>query len=270
MSISDSLIARMARRYQLNFGSMRLWGSFGFAASALLFGVVWQMLGFGWMFIVGSLFAIPLVWLTGKFEELPGSAKESRAPVIQLFRDTGLVMLLLATVLAGISNSLSMTFGGIYARWVGGGNFLVGLMIAAAAFPEILSMHFSQRIANRLRGPNAVILSYALMATAYLGYVLVPNPNALALFSILKGLGYGLWFPVTVRILTERTPDAWASTAQSLLAVGMFGLAPLAAGPLGGWIHDAFNPAAVFLLGIATLGLAAAVLWLAVLLKKLE
>jgi MFS transporter, PPP family, 3-phenylpropionic acid transporter len=261
ISISDSLIARMAQRYKLNYGGMRLWGSMGFATSAMALGALWQRLGFRSMFIIASMLFLPLIWIAGKLEEGPINRREERRPVTDLFRDSGLVLLLIATFLAGISNSLSMTFGGIYARSLGGGNFLIGMMTAFAAYFELPTMFYSDRIARRLRGPNSVILSYGLMAVAFLGYTLSSNPNFLPFFSILKGIGYGLWFPITVDILTKRTPEEWASTAQSLLTIGMFGLAPLVASPLGGFIHDAISPAAVFGLGVLSLVLAAMVLW---------
>jgi MFS family permease len=63
-----------------------------------------------------------------------------------------------------------------------------------------------------------------------------------------------------VRLITSRAPAEWASTAQSLMTVGMFGLAPLIAGPLGGAIHDHISPAAIFGLGALALMLAAIVL----------
>lgn len=261
MSVADSLIARMAERYNLNYGGMRLFGSLGFATSALVFGALWQRLGFKPMFVVAGLLFLPIVWITGKLEEVPVKKEESRRPMSDLFRDAGLVLLLAATFLAGISNSLSMTFAGVYARWLGGGNLLIGMMTAFAAYFELPSMFFSDRIAGRLKRPNTVILSYGLMAVAFLGWTMASNPNVLPFFSIIKGIGYGLWFPVTVRILTQRTPEEWASTAQSLLAIGMFGLAPLVAGPVGGWIYDAISPAAVFVLGILSLAMAAVVLW---------
>lgn len=261
MSVADSLIARMAQRHDLNFGGMRLWGSMGFATSALIFGALWQRLGFRPMFVVASLLFLPILWITGRLEEVPVKGEQARKPMSDLFRDPGLVLLLLSTFLASISNSLSMTFGGILARSLGGGNLLIGMMTAFAAYFELPTMFYSDRIARRLRGPNAVILSYGLMAIAFFGYTIASNPNALPLFSVVKGIGYGLWFPITVRILTRRTPEEWASTAQSLLAVGMFGLAPLVAGPLGGWIHDAISPSAVFGLGVVTLAMGAVVLW---------
>lgn len=263
MSIADSLISRMARRHDLNFGGMRLWGSVGFASGALIFGAVWQKVGFKPMFLLASLAFIPMIWIMGQLEESPARQQQSAGSFWQLFRDHGFVFLLAAIFLAGISNSLSMTFEGIYVRFLGGGSFLIGLMIAFSAFSELPTMHSSQRIAQRLSSPNAVILAFVIMAAAYLGYVITPTPVLLPLFAALRGVGFGLFLPNAIRILVERAPEEWASTAQSFMTIGMFGLAPLVAGPVGGWIHDAISPAAVFALGSLTLGLAAVVLWFA-------
>jgi PPP family 3-phenylpropionic acid transporter len=260
----------MAQRHHLNYGGMRLWGSFGFAVSAVVFGALWQVFGFEPMFVVAALFYLPLIWIAGKLEEGPVITREKRMPVSLIFRNSGTMLLLFATFLSGVSNSLFMTFGGIYARSLGGGNLLIGLMIAFGALAELPMMFYSNRISNRLGKTNTVILSYGFMAMAYFGYIMMTSANLLPVFSILKGLGYGLWFTVTVRLLVDRTPEEWAATAQSLLAVCWFGLSPLVAGPLGGWIHDAIGPAAVFWLGIITLGLAALVLWQASIRGKLD
>jgi PPP family 3-phenylpropionic acid transporter len=260
MSIADSLIARMARQYHLNYGSMRLWGSVGFASGALIFGAVWQRLGFKPMFVFASLAYLPMIWIMDQLEESPARQQQTSGSFWQLFRDSGFVFLLVAIFLGGISNSLSMTFEGIYVRFLGGGSFLIGMMTAFSAFSELPTMHYSQRIAQRLRGPNAVILAFLVMAGAYLGYVVTPTPTLLPLFAALRGVGFGLFLPNAIRILTERAPEEWASTAQSFMTIGMFGLAPLIAGPVGGLIHDAISPSAVFALGSLTLGLAALVL----------
>ena len=55
MSVSDSLIARMAQRYNLNYGGIPLWGTGGFSTNALGFGGHWWCLGFKPMFFVGRL-----------------------------------------------------------------------------------------------------------------------------------------------------------------------------------------------------------------------
>ena len=257
MSLADSLIARMAQRNNLNYGSMRLWGSVGFAGAAFVFGAIWGRVGFKPMFVVGSVILLPLIWIIGQLEEGPARAAHKHVPISKLFGDHGFLLLLIGTFFAGIPNSLSMTFEGIYVRSFGGTSFLIGLMSAFAAVSELPTMYFGQHIGLKLRGANAVLLAYGLSLCAYLGFLLFPNPTIMPVFSILKGLGFGLYFTNTVRLITERTPEEWASTAQSLMTVGMFGLAPLIAGPLGGAIHDQMSPAAVFGLGALALILAA-------------
>ena len=249
---------------------MRLWGSFGFALAALVFGGIWQATGFKPMFLATALMFLPLIFLAANLEEGPVVPKAEHKPVTHLLRDGSVMFLFVATFLAGISNSLFLTFGSVYARSVGANDLLIGMLIAFGALAELPMMFYSDRIGQRLGKSTTVILSYFLMAAAFIGYILVPDPNILPFFSILKGLGYGLWNPGTIRLPIERTPAEWASTAQSLLVVASFGLAPLVAGPLGGWIHDAISPGAVFGLAIVTLLMAAFILWLAMRTKKLN
>ena len=66
MSIADSLIARMAQRHNLNYGSMRMWGSIGFASAAFVFGAIWGQVGFKPMFVVGSLILLPVIWIASQ------------------------------------------------------------------------------------------------------------------------------------------------------------------------------------------------------------
>ncbi len=269
MTLAEGLIARMAVRNKLNYGQMRMIGSFGYVVSTFGFGALWQLIGSRAMFTAAALFYLPLIWLAGQLEEGPVIPPKERQPATVLLRDAGLALLLLATFLASISNSLTMTFSGIYARSLGAGNFLVGAMIGGGAISEMPMMFFSERISKRLHRINTVLLSYVFMSLAYLGYILVKDPILLPFLTMVKGVGYGLWITVTIRMVTERTPEAWASTSQSLLTICMFGLAPLVAGPLGGWIHDVISPGAVFGLGILSLCLGGLVLLAAVKQKKL-
>ena len=93
-----------------------------------------------------------------------------------------MVLLILAIFLAAISNSLAMTFSGIYALPLGEGNFLVGLMIAASAFAELPAMVYNERLARVLHAPNTIILANLLMALGFIGYIYTPTPNLISLF----------------------------------------------------------------------------------------
>ncbi len=259
-SVSDGLVARMAQRNGMNFGAMRLWGSFGFAVSALVCGWLWRGLGYRTMFIVaGVLFLLPAA-LLGLVEEGPMVPAGERKPASYLLRDRGLLLLLAAALFSGIANALSGIFSGIYARSLGGSNLLVGAMFSISALAELPTMFYSNRIADRFGQTKVTLGSYVVMGLAFAGYALVRDPALLLVLCAIKGLGYGVWLTATIRSVVRRTAEEWASTAQSLLTIVWAGLAALVAGPLGGLVHDSLNPAAVFLLAAGSLGVAAVVL----------
>lgn len=270
MSIGDSLIARMAARRHLNFGKMRLWGSIGFASSAWIFGILWERTGFLPMFLVGALFLVVLIFVTGRLEEVSSKSHQETGSFLQLFQDRGLVLLVITIFLAGIALNMSITFEGIYIQSLGGSGLLIGLMAAFSAYAEIPTMLFASRIGERFRGGGAIILAYGLLILSYAGFVLFPNPNILPVFAVLKGLGVGLFIPNVIQIITHRTPEKWAATAQSLNTIAFFGIAPLVSGPLGGYIYDTFNATSIFIVSIFTLGCAIVILWVTVARGKLN
>jgi PPP family 3-phenylpropionic acid transporter len=263
MSIADSLIVNMASRNDLNYGNMRLWGSVGFAASAMIFGMVWQRFQFTLMFLTGSLLMVPLFLIASTLDEVKTQDYGERQSIAGIFKDSGLVILILVSFLMGISNAMSMAFEGIYVTTLGGGNMQVGMVVGVAAVGEILTMHKSRAIASRLLNANTLILSLVMMGIANIGYVLVGNPWVMIPLAAIKGLGFGLFFTNIVRIVNERAPKEWVTTTQSLRAIAMFSVAQLVAGPLGGLVLDRISPSFIFVIGAAALGMAALVVGIA-------
>jgi hypothetical protein len=47
-------VAKMAVTHHVNFGAMRMWGSFGFASIAIISGFAWQKFGYQPMFVVAA------------------------------------------------------------------------------------------------------------------------------------------------------------------------------------------------------------------------
>jgi MFS family permease len=72
------------------------------------------------------------------------------------------------------------------------------------------------------------------------------TPLILLFYAMLKGVGFGLYFPTTVSLSDERAPAAWSSTVQSLLMALGWGLAPLLTTPLAGWLSDTLGLSRVF------------------------
>ena len=248
VSLADTLIARQAVRHGLNFGTMRLWGSVGFATLAIAGGWVWELVGYSWMWPATALFLLPAVWLANGLEEPEAAVVRGTEEVRpwQIIHLPGMKRILLACFLAGLTLGLSFVFEGLYMVNKGGESWLVGLMFGLAACSELPSMQATDSLGRNGRMSRLFLLSFGVLAVAMLGYVVSPTPTWVLLFAAVRGLGFGFFLVSSVRLVDELAPAEWASTAQSLRQAVTFGLAALIAGPLGGWLVDMVSLEAVF------------------------
>ena len=261
--IADGLVAALAARRGVAYGTLRLWGSLSWALVAAAGGWLWQEWGFGVMLPLASLLFLATIPIAQRLTDAQASASPLKTPWAVVLGDGRLRVVLVATFVLGLGMALAATFAGIYLDRLSGGQLLVGVFSGVTAISELPIMHWSERIMQRLGGPWTLVLAYALLGSSYGGLVWLTHPVLLLGLAILQGLGFGLFLPTTVRLVAGWSPGEWASTAQGLLNAALWGLAPLIAGPLGGLIYDAAGPGAVFLVCAAATAGAGLVLILA-------
>ncbi len=267
--IGDGLIAQMAVSRRLSYGSMRLWGSLGFALVSILCGMAWQRLGYGWMFYAAAVTAVPCVLLISRLEEQPVRDRQPSGSVWLLLKDPGLLTLFAISFLAGVSLISTFIFGGIFMTDLGGTRSYVGLMFGFSALAEVPIMRASDNLMRRFGAPKILLAALVVIATAVYGHALARTPNFLLAAATLKGVGYGLFFVTTVYLINQRTPDGWKSTAQAIMGACLVGLAPLFSSALSGYVFDRWGGQVMFagtasftLVGIVLMVLALARGWL--------
>lgn len=267
-SLADSMIVRMAAKNRLNYGGMRLWGSFSFAVASVVCGAIWQHFGYRPMFVVAGLIYLAVACGVPALDEGSESRRRTRAPLGSIFQDRLVVVFLVASFLVACGMGMDLTFIGIYMTGLGGGGLLVGALFCVAALFELPTMLYSARLAERFGWRGTLIVSYGLFVVAYLGYALSPTPIFLLIFSAARGLAYGLFYVSTVRFINERTPPEWSATLQSVITGTTFALAQLIAGPLGGKIYDARGPVAVYVTCTTFVGLAVILMGAAIMARR--
>lgn len=254
--IGDGLVAEMAAEHRLSYGAMRLWGSLGFAVVSVSCGLAWQQLGYAPMFVVAALTAVPCALLITRLPEKPVQDRQPAGSAWRLLQDPGLLTLFTIAFLGGVSLISTFIFGGIFMAELGGNGTHVGLMFGLSALAEVPIMLASDRIMHRLSAPGTMLLALVVIATSVYGFALSQTPAQLLAASIWKGVGYGLFFVTIVFLINRRTPDAWKSTAQAMMAACFVGLAPLFSSALSGYVFDEWGGLAMFA-GTATFSLAA-------------
>lgn len=263
LPIADGVIARMATRHKLNFGDMRLWGSFGFAAVSILSGIAWQQVGYRAMFVAAAVAMLPALFIARKLEEGELATGNGRRSVLFLAQDKGLVILYISAFLLGMALFSTYIFGGVFITQLGGNETHIGLLFGFSALAEVPIMRRSGAIIQRLQGPHTLLLAMGMLFLGLLGFALAWSPTTLIIASTIKGIGYGLLFVVMVQLLNERAPIGWNSTAQSVFQAAFLGLAPLLTSVLSGYIYDRWGADLLFGLMTAVIGLSMVLLLLA-------
>ena len=246
-SITDGLLARMARNFRLDYGRVRLWGSVGYGLTSISMGAVYTRIGYDAIFLVTGLLILPVSLLSLLLEE-PETETSDAGHVTSPGRiDWGLVSLVSATFLVGAAQYLSYIFRGIYMESLGGGEFMIGLVVGITALTEFPTMIYAMRVFRRLGGTRTLLFSYILLSIGIMGYAFTNSPWVLILLSGLKGLGFGLYAVSTVVIIDQHAPAEKVASYQSITAALAWGLAPLISGLFGGGLYDLNGGKTLFL-----------------------
>ncbi|RIH80305.1 MFS transporter [Meiothermus hypogaeus] len=262
--LADSLIGRMASRNGLEYGRMRLWGSLSFALASSLAGLAWARVGYEAMFIVAAVATLPLIAIARTLPEM--AATEVRGSLLttlhDLFHhDRGTLLLLGSVLLMGFGVGLAAPFLGLAIQDRGGAAAMVGLLYGTIALVEIVTMRYERRLSRWLGDAGVLMLSAGLYALAYVGMALANSPVLMLACGMLVGMGFGLFFVGSVRIVDARAKAHRVSTLQSLRNGLAFGLAHLIAGPVGGALYQAQGPGTLFLLVAFVFSLTFWLLW---------
>lgn len=255
-ALGDGLVARLAVHHKLDFGNMRLWGSFCYALLAIAFGILWQKVGMHWMFVAASG-AYLLVILSSLLLEEDIPTQPHSGGSLGLLGSNGFLMALFgATVLMGGAIFISISFIGVYMKHLGGGDNLVGWLMGVSALCEIPTMFFGARLLKRIGDLGTLLLAYLLLGVGFLGFALTSSPYVLIGMAAIRGVGYGLFTVTTVVLVDRHAPAGLSATVQALVNAGAFGIAPLLASPLGGWVYEYISPQATFIVCVVLAGLA--------------
>lgn len=260
--LSDMLVVRMATRHDLDFGHMRLWGSVGFTAVCLLSGIIWNRIGFGYLFMAGGvLFALrslSVLLLQPIGKAVPHAGDEPPVKfMVLLRRDHTFLIFLLATALWSSCWNGFFIYSSIYMDQLGGSSFLLGLMMALTALGEVPSVFFADRMVRRLGSLKTTIIGIVFFLIILAMIPFITNTSLLAAVNGLRGLGFGLWIVAGVRFVDRIAPDNYHGTYQGLFSLMNFNLPVLIALPLLGYLFDNVSIQSVFqaqlVLGIAAL-----------------
>ncbi len=250
--VSDSLSMAGVRRFNLDYGRMRLWGSAAFILSNLIGGVIiaeWSESTIIWMLVLGNCVTAILSLILPTDPRIEDGKRLTKAPSFQWkdlkqFAQTGFWIILLAAALLQASHSLLYGFGSIFWKERGIGETQIGFLWAISVIFEIIFFTFSKRLSVWLTWPRLLIIG-AVGGVIRWGLFPLDLPvEGYFLLQILHAASFAASHLGIMFFLSEYVEDHLSGTAQGLYTMlsGLFMAAgTMIAGSLfAQWHGDAF------------------------------
>jgi PPP family 3-phenylpropionic acid transporter len=218
-------LERTSRRQE--YGSLRLWGSIGFAVASLAIGAL--VLGESVRLIVylysGTMALMGLV--TASLPDVPQGERATWSGSGSILRgDPLLIRFLIGTTLIGMTLGIVNSYLIIYLTDIGAAGWMSGLTFALAGVLEVPLMAFASVIIRRW-GLRAVLIGgVALQPLRWLLYTVITIPLMVAPTQLFHSIAMLSLLVAGVLFTDQQLASQWRATGQTAYAAALHGIGP--------------------------------------------
>ena len=257
-SLSNVLAVNSVNGEKAGFGSIRLWGSLGWAAVTPLAGWLIERLG---LYVPFAGYAIMLVLAVGVLFFMRGDSRPrlhvervARPPLKQLVKTLSRSSIMLGMALA-FSISWMVTSGRsqfetLYMTQLGAKAGLIGVANTVSALFEVPFMLFADRLIRRHGAGRILKMAMLVQAASFLPVVLVPSIPSFFLLRILASIALSFSVPAYYNSLVENAPAGQGGTVVSLFDITLRSGISLLAAPLAGFFFDSLGAYWLYAIGL--------------------
>ncbi|MFC0469873.1 MFS transporter [Halalkalibacter kiskunsagensis] len=232
--LGESLAQKTATEKKISFGKIRVWGSLGFAITALISGYVLAFFGienilypFLLVILITFLLAIKLtdINLTDKKATLFTALKIGREPKFLWF----LVLALLIT----IPHRTNDHYLGIYIVELGGSESLIGWAIFIGVITESFVFVLGWLWFRRFHELTFIIIGGSLYSIRWICMTFVLSPESVLFLQFFHGASFGVFYLSAFQYVTKILPKDLLATGHVFFLTVVFGVGGMI-GSLGG------------------------------------
>lgn len=244
-ALTDSLSQRVAHQIGVTFGSIRAWGSIGFAISSLVVGVILSKYGVGKLLFI----LLPLILITAVLiVKLPDADYEDGNKVsvkdlkLILFNKP-LIAFLSLSIFLTLTQRMNDNFIGLYIIEIGGTESLVGFAWSMALLGESIAFGLSMYWYKRW---NLHYLQYIMFAAfmyivRWISYAYVTDPRYLNVFQLLNGFTFAVFYLSSFAYISHLLPRKLHSTGHLFFITILFGVSGVISAISGGIVIELFG-----------------------------
>ncbi|MFD2046696.1 MFS transporter [Ornithinibacillus salinisoli] len=241
-ALGDSLAQRRADDLGASFGSIRTWGSIGFATSSLLIGAILNKAGVQYMIWPYLFFGIIALFVTFRLKDVKVESKPVHIKDVgKLIKNKPFLIFLVLMLFITISHRANDSFMGLYIEQLGGNDFLVGLAWFVGVASEAAVFFLAGYWFKKFHPLFFVIIAGVLYSIRWFIYALADDPMYVIALQFLHGLTFGVFYLAAFDYVSRLIPKLLQSTGHLVFFATFFGISGIIGSLMGGALIDSFG-----------------------------
>ena len=256
-NLSYSVASKSTEKGTSSFGSIRLWGSIGYAVSTLIAGWIYQNYGFTYntiaFLVVVALSIVVLLLLPGSVFDISGETKQeqlSLSAVLKLIVDHRFLWLMaLALAISDPVQDGIRAFEPIYMQHLGLEAGMIGLANSLSALGEVPFMIYADRVIRKVGVKQIIMIVFVFDIIRRLAVWFFPSAGIVFITSVMTSASFTFRLVCSITLINMILPKNVTSTANALIGVTMFGIGYMLSNALSGFIYDRYGNREIYLVG---------------------
>lgn len=246
-ALSDSLAQRRANELKVSFGSIRTWGSIGFAFSSLIVGELLAKVGVGFMVWPYLFFGTILLIVSFFISDVQTDSEPvSLHDVKWLLGHHRYVVFLTFMMVITITHRANDSYIGIYIAELGGGENLVGIAWFIGLVSEATVFALSALWFRRFHPIVFTILAGVIYTLRWFIYGFAENPYSIIAFQVLHGATFGVFYVAAFDLVSKLIPKQLQATGHLIFYSVFFGISGIIGSLGGGVLIEHFGGSILF------------------------
>lgn len=240
--LSDSLTQKTAFKMKISFGTIRMWGSIGFAVMSLLSGFLLAFIGIQYIYIPFLLFIVITLFISFGLKDSEASKKHiSVYDALQLLKNRKLISFIFIMLFVTVTHRTNDSFLGIYITDRGGSEAFIGwawfIGVISEAFIFATAVHWFKKY----HPLTFIIVSAIIFTFRWFIMGFIENPFLVLPLQMMHGLSFGIFYLCAFDYITKIIPEELQSTGHLLFYSFFFGLSGMIGSSIGGEIINQVN-----------------------------
>ncbi|HLS66179.1 MAG TPA: MFS transporter [Pseudogracilibacillus sp.] len=241
-ALSDSLAQQRANELNVSFGTIRTWGSIGFALSSLLVGKLLDHIGIGYIVIPYVAIGAVLLFISFTVKDVERvEAPVTLAHVKQMITYKPFILFLTIMMFITIAHRANDSFIGLYIGELGGTESLVGIAWFIGLVSEATVFALASFWFRSFHPIVFLIVASALYSIRWFLYGHASSPTTILSLQTLHGLTFGMFYVAAFDYVTKIIPKNLVATGHLFFYSVFFGVSGIIGSLTGGALLDSFS-----------------------------